>query len=101
MTVLSDAFDSDTVNARSVEPELPSATVALAIDTVGGVTTTAVSSLVMVPMAVAVPRLALVGALNATVKVSLASTAVSPRTATLTFAEVTPGANVRVPLPAV
>ena len=35
MTVLVAALDSDTVNGNDVAPELPSAAVALAIDTVG------------------------------------------------------------------
>ena len=60
-----------------------------------------VSSLRMVPVAVAVARVALAGADSATVKVSADSTALSPVTATLTCWEVTPGAKVRVPLPAV
>ena len=74
---------------------MPSATAALAIDTVG--VTTAVSSLVMVPVAVAVPRVAPDGVDNVTVNVSVGSTVVSPVTATLRVWEVTPAAKVRVP----
>ena len=59
--------------------------------------TTAVSSLVMVPVAVAVPSVAPVGADSVTVRVSVGSTVVSPVTATLTCWESTPGAKVMVP----
>ena len=95
--MLVEAFDRVTVNARLVLPELPSATVALATEMVGAVTTVAVSSLVMVPVAVAVARVALVGADRVTVRVSSGSTVVSAVTATLTCWERTPGAKVMVP----
>ena len=42
LTVLAEAFDRVTVKARFVVPELPSATVALATETLGGVTTVVV-----------------------------------------------------------
>ena len=80
------------MNAAFLLPELPSATDALAIETVG-----AVSSLVIVPVADAVPRVAPDGLVSETVNVSFGSTTASPATATLTVCEVTPGANVRVP----
>ena len=83
------------MNAALVLPELPSLTVALAIDTVGAVLLA--SSLVMVPVAVAVPSVAPLGLVSFTVKVSFGSTTASPVTATLTVCEVTPGAKVKVP----
>ena len=92
-------MDSDTVNPSVDVPELPSATVAPATDTVGSVGAT--SSLVMVPVAVAVPRAAPDGFASFTVSVSSDSTAVSPVTETFNFWEVTPGAKVRVPEAAV
>ena len=59
------------------------------------------SSLVIVPVAVAVvaplAKVAPVGLDSVTVRVSLGSTAVSPRAATVRFWVVTPGAKVRVP----
>ena len=97
MTVLVEALDNETVNARVDEPELPSATVALEIDTVGGVATTVVSSLVTDAVAVAVPRAAPEGLASDTVKVSSGSTTVSPATATFSFCDMTPGAKVSVP----
>ena len=74
-------------------------TVALATETVGAVTAT--SSLVMVPVAVAVPRVAPTGLVRVTVKASVGSAVVSPVTATATVWVVTPGAKVRVPVLAV
>ena len=55
----------------------------------------------IVPVAVAVPSVAPDGLDKVTVNVSSASTAVSPVTFTATVCEVTPAANVTVPLPAV
>ena len=55
------------------------------------------SSLVIVPVAVALVRVAPEGLDRVTVRVSLDSTAVSPRTPTVMFCVVTPGAKVRVP----
>ena len=77
-------------------PLLPSAFDALAIDTVGATTTA--SSLVMVPVAVAVPSLAPEGAESVTVNVSSGSTVASPVTATLIVLDVSPAANVKVPV---
>ena len=62
---------------------------------------TVTAVLVMVPVAVAVVRVAPEGLDSVTVNVSLASTAVSARTGTLICWEVTPGAKVRVPVVAV
>ena len=90
-------MESETANAIFVVPELPSATVTFETETVGGVVAGALSSLVMVPVAVAVPRVTLTGLASVTVNVSVGSTAVSPMTAMLTFWVVTPGANVSVP----
>ena len=51
----------------------------------------------MVPVAVAVARVAPVGLDSVTLRVSFDSAVVSPVTATLTCWESTPGAKVRVP----
>ena len=64
-----------------------------------GVITT--SSLVSVAVAVARVRVAPLGLVSVTVKVSLGSTTVSPRTLTATVWEVVPAAKVRVPVAAV
>ena len=61
----------------------------------------AVSSLVMVPMAVPSATVAPLGVDRVSVRVSLLSTAVSPLTCTCTTLEVSPAAKVRVPLAAV
>ena len=70
--------------------------IAIGSDVTGG-GAVELSSLLMVPVLVAVPRLAPDGLDSATVRVSLGSTVVSPVTATLICWETTPGANVRVP----
>ena len=58
-----------------------------------------VSSSVIVPVAVGVPdRFAFVGPDRVTVNVSFASSVTSPRTSTVMVFEVSPGANVSVPL---
>jgi hypothetical protein len=85
------------VNVTVFDPELPSATAVLTglIDTVGP------SSLVIVIVDVAVPRVAPDGADRVTVNVSSASTAASLVTVTLTCLEVCPAVNVTVPEAAV
>ena len=101
VTVVAEDFDSVAVNARLREPLLPSETLASATDTVGGVTTTATSSLVMVPTAVPLAMVRPDGADNVTVKVSFGSMAVSPMIPTCTVWVVTPAAKVMVPASAV
>ena len=102
VTGVVDALDSVTVKAaRAVPVADGSAAVTLPTETLGGVTTTGALVLVMVPVAVAVVRVAPEGLDSVTVNVSLASTAVSARTGTLICWEVTPGAKVRVPVVAV
>ena len=92
------ALDKETVKARSFAPLLPSLTVASATARVGS---GAVSSLVMVPIAVPSAMVAPLGDDSVRVSVSLASTAVSPDTCTLTTFEVSPAAKVTVPVAAV
>ena len=92
------AADRLTVKARSFAPLLPSLTVASATERAGN---GAVSSLVMVPIAVPSAMVAPLGDERASVSVSLASTAVSPDTCTRTTLEVSPAAKVSVPLSAV
>ena len=77
---------------RVVEAPWPSVTVAEPMETVG-----APSSLVIVPVPVAVPSVAFVGSLNCTGIVSSASASVSPRTETVTVFVVSPAAKVSVP----
>ena len=101
VTVVAETFDSVAVNTRFDVPLPPSVTLLSATDTVGGVTTTATSSLVMVPIAVPLAMVTPDGADNVTVNVSLGSTAVSPRMPTCTVWMVTPGAKVMVPASAV
>ena len=52
----------------------------------------------IVPVLVAVPIPAFVAALSVTLTVSLGSSSVSPRAATVTVFAVSPAANVRVPV---
>ena len=92
MTVDVAALSRVTVNARFDVPLLPSDFDALPIDTFGA--TTATSSLVIVPVAVAVPSVAPEGADSVTVNVSSCSTVVSPVTAMLMVLEVSPAAKV-------
>ena len=99
MTVVVDAFDSVTVNARLRVPLLPSATVASLIEALGS--TGAASSLVIVPVAVARPMVAPDGFDSVRVKVSVGSTAVSPWTAMVMTWDTCPAANVTVPVLAV
>ena len=61
----------------------------------------AMSSFVMVPIAVPSTMVAPLGDDKVSVRVSLASTAVSPLTCTCTTFEVSPAAKVKVPLAAV
>ena len=63
----------------------------------GASTTPAVSSSVMVPVPVAVARVALAGLLNVTAMVSFASSRASPVRATASVRPVVPAAKVRVP----
>ena len=76
---------------------LPELTVAGDAVTVG---TATVSSFVIVPVPVAVPRTAFVAPLNVMPNVSFGSTVVSPLRVTLTGRVLTPGAKVRTPLAA-
>ena len=92
------ALDRETVKARSFAPLLPSLTAASATARVGS---GAASSLVMVPIAVPSAMVAPLGEESVSVRVSLASTAVSPDTWTLTTLDVSPAAKVCVPLAAV
>ena len=87
------------MNVTVFDPELPSASVTLTglIETPG----TDRSSLVIVAVDVAVPRVASDGADSVTVNVSSGSTATSPSTVTLTCWEVCPAAKVTVPEAAV
>ena len=73
-------------------PGAPSATLGLLMDTVG-----ASSSSVMVPVPVAVARVAFTGALRVTITASSASSAVSPVTVTSIVCVVVPAAKVSVP----
>ena len=98
MTAVAEDFDRVAVNARLRVPLLPSVTVASATDTVGGVMTTAASSLVMVPIAVPSAMVSPDGADNVTVNVSFGSTVVSPMTPTCTVWVVTPAPKVMVPV---
>ena len=61
----------------------------------------AMSSVMIVAVAVARARVAPDGVDNVTVNVSVGSTVASPVTATVTVCEITPGAKVSVPEPAV
>jgi uncharacterized membrane protein len=85
-----------TAKVRLEEPALPSANETSLIEMVG-----AASLSVMVPVPVAVPRVALVGELKVTVKVSLASSTVSPTMGTTKVSEVSPGTKVMVEGPVV
>ena len=98
MTGVADALDSETVKVALVVPLLPSVSVTSEMLSPGAVTP---SSLVMVPVALAWASVAPVGLVRVTVKVSLGSTTVSPRTLTATVWEVVPAAKVRVPVAAV
>ena len=90
-TSVASGFDSVTVKLSGFDPLLPSLIAAgLAIESVA-------SSLLMVPVALALPRIALTGFDSVTVKVSFGSTRVSPFTCTVTVWEVSPAANVRSP----
>ena len=88
--------DSDAVNVIGVVPALPSTTLTLSIDRSG-----ALSSSVIVPVAVPTPIVALVGVASASKNVSLASSSASFRTGTVTVAVVSPGAKLAVPVVAV
>ena len=79
------------VRVPPVSP-VPSATVGESIDTVGGS-----SSSVIVPVPVAVPRVAFVGPLRVTATVSLSSSVASPVKATSKVWLVSPAAKVSVP----
>ena len=73
-------------------PAFPSVTLAPLIESAGSG-----SSSLIVPVPVPTPMVALLGALNVTVNVSLASESVSPLTVTAIDCVVCPGANVNVP----
>jgi hypothetical protein len=89
-------LERDTVKVMFDVPVLPSVRVTFPMETAG-----AASLSVMVPVAVAVPRVALVGELRVTVKVSLASSMVSPTMGTVKALEISPGLKVRVEGPVV
>jgi hypothetical protein len=86
------AAERETVNVAGFVPLLPSgSTVALPTEiagTTGDGGTVAESSLTIVPVPVAVPRVTFVGEESVTVNVSLGSTAVSPLTETENVCEV-------------
>ena len=88
------AADSVTVNAAALVPALPSATATSPIDSVGSA---AVSSFVIVPVAVARAIVAPEGLDSVTVNVSLGSTVVSPFTTTAIVFVVCPAVKVSVP----
>ena len=71
---------------------VPSAALGESIDTVGGS-----SSSVIVPVPVAVPRVAFVGPLSVTATVSFSSSVASPVTTTSIVCVVVPGVKVSVP----
>ena len=87
---------SDTVNTRSAEPLFPSVTLAEAMDTVGGS-----SSSVMVPVAEAVETVAFTGFERVTVRVSSGSSPASVVTGTEMVSVVSFAAKVSVPETAV
>src|SRR5262245_1697491 len=82
------------VNVKLVVPVLPSARVTSLMLSVGS----GASSLVMVHVLTARAIVALVGLASVMKNVSSASTVVSPMTGTGIVRDVTPGANVRVPV---
>ena len=88
--------DSVTTNAMGDVPASPSVTEPPSTDSVG-----AVSSLAMTPVATAWPRVAPEGFDRVTITVSSGSTTVSPRIPTVTVCEVCPAAKVSVPEAAV
>ena len=98
MTGAVDAFDSVAVNVMGEVPLSPSITVGSEIEIDGGGAT---SSLVMVPIAMRSDRVTPEGFDKVTMKVSLGSATVSPRTPTVTVFEVWPAAKVSVPEAAV
>ena len=87
------AADELTVNAIGFGPAAPSATDALATDTLGRT-----SSLTMVPVPVFVPSVAFTGFESVTVKVSFASYSLSPTTLTVIVAFREPAGIVTDPL---
>ena len=97
VTVCVDDADSVTTKAAFVVPPVPSVTVTSAIDSDGS----GLSSLVMVPTAVARATVAFTGADSVTVKVSLGSSVASVTIGTVTVCVVDPAGNVSVPLAAV
>ncbi len=92
------AIDNVTVNVSEVVPLLPSATAASPIDNVGN---DAMSSLVIVPVALPSEIVAPEGEARTTRKVSACSTSVSPTTDTLMVCAVVVPLNVKVPFVAV
>ena len=94
VTGLAAAFDKLTVNTAFAVPELLSSTLTLAMETAGG--ETAVSSSVIVALAVPRAIVAPEGFDKVTVKRSLDSTVVSPITETEASFLVSPGLKVRV-----
>ena len=97
LTGVVEALERVTAKAVEVVPVPGSATVTPVIEIPGGVTVGVTGVLVMVPVAVAVVRVAPTGLDRVTVNVSLVSTVASARTGTLICWEVTPGAKDRVP----
>ena len=80
------------MNIRSVLPASPSATLVSAIDSPGSA-----SPSVIVPVALIMDRVALIGLLKLSVRVSSSSASVSPNTGTVTVVWVAPAAIVAVP----
>ena len=93
-----DTFDNVTVKSMGDVPLFPSATSGSAIEIDGAV---AVSSLAMMPVATAWPRVAPEGFDRVMMTVSAGSTVVSPRIPTLIICAVWPAAKVSVPEAAV
>src|SRR4051794_17805045 len=93
LTAWPPAADSLTGKAAFLVPELPSAMLTLLIARPG-----TGSSLRIVPVAVAVPRIALVGLLRVAVYVSFALLSGSPTTGTVMVPEVEPAGMVSVPV---
>ena len=90
MTVLTLAFDRETVKLHAVVPLLPSVTLQSLIETA----TTSSSTIVPTPVALAIVTPEGVGAVRLTLNVSLPSFRVSPLTLTATVLLVWPGVKV-------
>ena len=97
MTLPVAAAESATVKVAVVVPELPSATLTSLIDKLGVGGGAAVSTSVIVPVAVVRAIVAPLAEDSATEKVSFASATVSRVTLIVTVFEVSPAAKVREP----